>query len=91
MRSAGGSGICSMRAASLAVVAALGGRAGQRALVLCGESPMTVDQHDHQSAITSRQLRGIARQAWSLMAEVPGVEIGWVPRGGNPAGQRMGR
>ncbi|CAI9832256.1 MAG: reverse transcriptase-like protein [Nitrosopumilus sp.] len=83
-------GITSNQAEYLAVIAALEGRAGQRGLVICSDSQVTVNQLNHKYAINSRQLRDLARQAWSLMAEVPGVEIRWVPRGENPAGKMMG-
>ena len=85
------SGITSNQAEYLAILAALKKFAGSGAAVtILSDSKNTVMQLNHSYAINSGALRDLARQAWPLMAAIPGLKIEWVPRAKNLAGKMLG-
>lgn len=84
-------GITSNQAEYLAIIAALNKFAGSGlALTIRSDSKNTVMQLTHEYAINSGPLRLLAREAWPLMASMPGLRIEWVPRARNPAGKMLG-
>lgn len=85
------SGITSNQAEYLAILAALKKFAGSGSTVtILSDSKNTVMQLNHSYAINSEALRDLARQAWPLMAAIPGLKIEWVPRAKNLAGKMLG-
>ena len=84
-------GITSNQAEYLAILAALKKLAGSGAAVtILSDSKNTVMQLNHSYAINNEALRELARQAWPLMAAMPGLKIEWVPRAKNLAGKMLG-
>ena len=84
-------GITSNQAEYLAVIAALNKFAGSGLrLTILSDSKNTVMQLNHEYAINSGPLRLLAREAWPLMASMPGLRIEWVPRSKNMAGKMLG-
>lgn len=84
-------GITSNQAEYLAIIAALNKFAGSGlSLTIRSDSKNTVMQLTHEYAINSGPLRLLAREAWPLMASMPGLTIEWVPRARNPAGKMLG-
>ena len=84
-------GITSNQAEYLAILAALKKVAGTGSPVtIRSDSKNTVMQLNHEYAINSEPLRDLARQAWPLIAAMPGLRIEWVPRSENPAGKMLG-
>jgi ribonuclease HI len=84
-------GITNNQAEYLAIIAAL-----QKILqsndeaIIYSDSKNTVSQLNHEFAINSEQLRELARQAWSLMSNIPNLKIVWIPRAQNLAGKMLG-
>lgn len=84
-------GITNNQAEYLAIIAAL-----KKARLLDGDvtiysdSKNTVSQLNHEFAINSEPLRELARQAWTLMANMPNLKISWIPRAQNLAGKMLG-
>lgn len=84
-------GITSNQAEYLAILAALRKFAGSGLrLTVRSDSKNTVMQLNHEYAINSGPLRLLAREAWPLMAAMPGLRIEWVPRSENMAGKMLG-
>lgn len=84
-------GITNNQAEYLAIIAALNKFAGSGlSLTVRSDSKNTVMQLTHEYAINSGPLRLLAREAWPLMASMPGLRIEWVPRARNLAGKMLG-
>lgn len=84
-------GITSNQAEYLAIIAALNKFAGSGlSLTIRSDSKNTVMQLTHEYAINSGPLRLLAREAWPLMASMPGLRLEWVPRAKNLAGKMLG-
>ena len=45
---------------------------------------------NHEFAINNDELRSLAREAWSLMANFSNLTLTWVPRSKNLAGKMLG-
>jgi len=54
------------------------------------DSKNTVNQLYHEFAINIDELRSLAREAWSLMANFSNLTLTWVPRSKNLAGKMLG-
>ena len=54
------------------------------------DSKNTVNQLNHEFAINNDKLRSLAREAWSLMANLSNLTLTWVPRSKNLAGKMLG-
>jgi len=54
------------------------------------DSKNTVNQLNHEFAINNDELRSLAREAWSLIANFSNLTLTWVPRSKNLAGKMLG-
>jgi len=54
------------------------------------DSKNTVNQLNHEFAINNDELRSLAREAWSLIANYSNLTLTWVPRSKNLAGKMLG-
>ena len=59
-------------------------------VIIYSDSKNTVSQLNHDFAINNDQLRSLAREAWSLIANFSNLTINWVPRNENLAGKMLG-
>jgi len=55
-------------------------------IIIFSDSKNTVNQLNHEFAINNDELRSLARESWSLMANFPNLTLTWVPRSKNLAG-----
>ena len=58
--------------------------------ITSANSKNTVSQLNHDFAINNEQLRSLARDAWSLIANFSDLTINWIPRNENLAGKMLG-
>ena len=58
--------------------------------IIFSDSKNTVNQLNHEFAINNDELRSLAREAWSLMANFSNLTLTWVPRSKNLAGKMLG-
>jgi len=54
------------------------------------DSKNTVNQLNHEFAINNDELRSLAREAWSLIANFSNLTLTWVPSSKNLAGKMLG-
>ena len=54
------------------------------------DSKNTINQLNHEFAINNDELRSLAREAWSLIANFSDLTLTWVPRSKNLAGKMLG-
>jgi len=54
------------------------------------DSKNTVNQLNHEFAITNDALRSLAREAWSLLANFSNLTLTWFPMSKNLAGKMLG-
>ena len=54
------------------------------------DSKNTVNQLNHEFAINHDELRSLAREAWSLIANFSNLTLTWIPRSKNLAGKMLG-
>jgi len=54
------------------------------------DSKNTVNQLNHEFAINNDELRSLAREAWSLIANFSNLTLTWIPRSKNLAGKMLG-
>ena len=59
-------------------------------ITIYSDSKNTVNQLNHEFAINNDELRSLAREAWSLMANFSNLTLTWVPRSKNLAGKMLG-
>jgi len=59
-------------------------------IIIFSDSKNTVNQLNHEFAINNDELRSLAREAWSLMANFSNITLTWVPRSKNLAGKMLG-
>jgi len=59
-------------------------------IIIFSDSKNTVNQLNHEFAINNEELRSLAREAWSLMANFSNLTLTWVPRSKNLAGKMLG-
>ncbi len=59
-------------------------------IIIFSDSKNTVNQLNHEFAINNDELRSLAREAWSLMANFSNLTLTWVPRSKNLAGKMLG-
>ena len=59
-------------------------------IIIFSDSKNTVNQLNHEFAINNDELRSLAREAWSLMANFSDLTLTWVPRSKNLAGKMLG-
>ena len=59
-------------------------------IIIFSDSKNTVNQLNHEFAINNDELRSLAREAWSLMANFSNLILTWVPRSKNLAGKMLG-
>ncbi len=84
-------GITNNQAEYMAIIAALKRLAGTEGpSIIYSDSQNTVRQLNHEYAINSEPLQRLARQAWPMMARLPGLSIQWIPREKNLAGKMLG-
>ena len=48
------------------------------------------NQLNHEFAINNDELRSLAREAWSLIANFSNLTLTWIPRSKNLAGKMLG-
>ena len=84
-------GITNNQAEYLGIISALEklGGLGNK-ITIYSDSKNTVSQLNHEFAINSEALRDLARKAWSLIANISGLKIVWIPRSQNLAGKMLG-
>ena len=84
-------GLTNNQAEYLAIISALQKYAdSDDEIIIYSDSKNTVNQLNHEFAINNEQLRNLAREAWSLMANFFNLTLTWVPRSKNLAGKMLG-
>jgi len=84
-------GITNNQAEYLAIISALKNyESPDDEIIIYSDSKNTVSQLNHDFAINNDQLRSLAREAWSLIANFSNLTINWVPRNENLAGKMLG-
>ena len=59
-------------------------------IIIFSDSKNTVSPLNHEFAINNDELRSLAREAWSLIANFSNLTLTWVPRSKNLAGKMLG-
>ena len=84
-------GITNNQAEYLAIISALKKFENSNdEITIYSDSKNAVNQLNHEFAINNEQLRSLAREAWSLIAEFSKLKLRWVPRSENLAGKMLG-
>ena len=84
-------GITNNQAEYLAIISALKKFENSNdEIIIYSDSKNTVNQLNHEFAINNDELRSLAREAWSLMANFSNLTLTWVPRSKNLAGKMLG-
>ena len=85
------SGLTNNQAEYLAIITALKKfQNSSKQIVIFSDSKNTVNQLNHEFAINNEQLRALAKEAWLLIAQIPNLQIKWIPRKENLAGKMLG-
>ena len=84
------SDITNNQAEYMAIISALKKFENSDEIKIFSDSKNTVNQLNHEFAINNDELRSLAREAWSLIANFSNLTLTWVPRSKNLAGKMLG-